>query len=1447
MVTVAAALGILAVQSTTARASWSVAERVSVATGGGEANGGSDRQALSFDGRYVAFQSDATNLVTDDTNGVSDVFVRDRTGITTVRVSVSTGGSEGDALSVLPGVSGDGRYVAFQSDATNLVTDDTNGASDVFIRDLVSGTTERVSTSTAGDGANGPSGSPSVSWDGRFVAFFALASNLVVGDTNSWWDVFVKDRSNGATQRVSVATGGSEGDNMSYAPAISFDGRYVAFTSRATDLVTDDANGIEDIFVRDRVSASTERVSVSTSGGSSNGSSDRPSISYDGNTVSYETLATNLITDDANGDWDVYVRDRSSSRTERASVSEGGGEALGRGAGGAISWDGSRVAFTSAGSLVVGGDTNLVTDAFVRDRTAMTTYRTSIAGATEINSGVVNAAISGDGRASGFATIGDFGPTLVDTNGAVDVYVSSSGEPALTTTPSPISLPEMTPGPPPASPSDLEATPTSSSSVDLTWSDNSGDETLFKIERRTGSDPWSQVATVGSDVTAYSDTGLSPATIYDYRVRAANPDQNSGYSNEASATTFSALPPADPGSLTATAISGTQVNLSWSDNSTGETGFVIERRTPPDGFTEVATVGSNVTTYSDLAVAPVTTYVYRLAATGPGGQSGYSDEVTVTTPTDSPPAAPSSLTVLTTTADQAFLEWADNSVNETGFEVQRSSSGTPFLPIASLGPGITTYVDSTLSPSITYDYRIVAVNTGGASTPSNVATTVTRPAPVCRQSQIVFVSDRNSNSEIYVMNPDGSGLRRVTDTSSNEAHPVFAPSGDRIYFSSDDSGNSQIYSVNIDGSNRRRLTDNLANDLNPVISPDGLSIAFNSDRSGSSQIWIMEADGADQTQITSSGGIDASPSFAPAGSGRKLAYHGSASGSFQIYTLTYTVGPYAAGLPSRISPSDTSNQVFPAWSPNGTNIAFITDIDAPVPELYNWSLSTSTASRLTTNSAIETKPYFTNDGSSIVFASDVSGDLEIYRVAATGGVAARLTTDAAIDTEPSQALASPWAIAPSANFLAEGASTGGFDTWILMSNPSATTPVTACVTYLTDAGAVAGPLVTIPPQSRVSRSVGATVQTFNVSTVVEGIDGQVVAERAMYSSRSDIPGAHDGLAVPAPATRWHAAEGSTANGFDTWILVANPSRTQTASVNLNFLTSTGQRPGPSNQALAPGQRQSFRIASSVPNEADVSTEVTSTGAAVLVERASYVNTAQFKGATDSPAINNPATAWFLTEGAAAGPFTTWILVENPQSTAARVTLRFLTSGGEIVGPTADLIPPRSRRSYPVRSYIPAGDFNVSTEVTSDLPVVAERAMYTNDASLGRGASTGEGVGQAGTDWLAVEGAAAGGFTTWILVANPNSTVACVDVNFLTAAGAVSYGANPVCLFPRSRKSIRVNDALAPTFDVSTRVTSVAVGSGPSSVPVRPVIVERSVYTPAGVSQDSTTGPAYRLA
>jgi Tol biopolymer transport system component len=411
---------------------------VSVDSAGVEGNNASTAPSTSSDGRYVAFESLAINLVAGDGNGTDDVFVHDRLTGTTTRVSLHTDGTEGNGESHSPSISGDGRYIAFESFADNLVAGDGNSFWDIFVHDLQTRTTTRVSLHTDSTEGDGPSFDPSISSDGRYVAFESDADNLVVSDNGFYYDVFVHDLQTRTTTRVSDGLAGIQGIGDSYSPSISADGRYVAFESFATNLVAGDGNGTSDVFVHDRQTGDTTRVSLHTDGTEGNLESNSPSISSDGRYVAFVSDASNLVGvgNDNNGFFDVFVHDRDKDgdgtydepgpvgvSTVRVSVDSAGVEVDDPSYFPSISADGRYVTFESISPDLVAGDTNGKVDIFVHDRQTGATTRVSVdLDGVEGNGDSNNPSMSADGSS---VTFESFATNLVagDTNGKVDIFV----------------------------------------------------------------------------------------------------------------------------------------------------------------------------------------------------------------------------------------------------------------------------------------------------------------------------------------------------------------------------------------------------------------------------------------------------------------------------------------------------------------------------------------------------------------------------------------------------------------------------------------------------------------------------------------------------------------------------------------------------------------------------------------------------------------------------------------------------------------------------------------------------------------------------------------------------------------------------------------------------------------------------------------------------------------
>lgn len=379
--------------------------RVDTASDGTGGNGASTTSVISASGRYLAFTSGSTNLISNDTNGVSDVFIKDLITGETKIVSTSSSGTQGNAASFVNNISGDGRYVLFSTQSSNLVTGDTNGAADIFIKDTLTGETSAVSTSSSGTFGNGTAVTGALSADAKFVTFTSNASNLASGDTNGFYDVFVKDLTTGETKLVSTDSSGNLSNGMALVSAISGDGRYVAFNSTASNLVSGDTNGLTDTFVKDLSTGITTRVSTDSSGNESNAAiiTSNLSISADGRYVAFDTSATNLVSNDTNAVADTFVKDRQTGQTIRATTDSNGNQADFSSASKSLSSDGRYILFHSSASNLVSNDTNAAVDVFVKDLISGETRRVSLDNSGNQSSGTnFSSSISYDGRYASF-------------------------------------------------------------------------------------------------------------------------------------------------------------------------------------------------------------------------------------------------------------------------------------------------------------------------------------------------------------------------------------------------------------------------------------------------------------------------------------------------------------------------------------------------------------------------------------------------------------------------------------------------------------------------------------------------------------------------------------------------------------------------------------------------------------------------------------------------------------------------------------------------------------------------------------------------------------------------------------------------------------------------------------------------------------------------------------
>ncbi|MEV0275307.1 hypothetical protein AB0I22_02830 [Streptomyces sp. NPDC050610] len=353
-------------------------ERVSVAADGTQADAASSTEAISGNGRFAVFTSAAANLVPGDTNAEEDVFVKDLRTKRVERVSVAADGTQADGWSSDASISADGRYVAFASYAANLVPGDDNGAQDVFVRDRRTGRTERVGAGPAPGPQTYSAWMPSISADGRVVAFASRRAGLVPGDTNDVQDIFAYDRRTHTTRRVSVASDGTQANRASAQPVISADGRHIAFTSKAFNLEPGEPVRREPggpsvakpreypSFVHDLRTGRTQALTVNWEGKTYGGRV--TSLSPDGRYAAFSSYWPGVVKEAPLREGRVYVRDLHDGTTTLESLAQDGSQADSDSTGGKLADDGRLLFFTSSATNLVPGDANKAADVFVRDR-----------------------------------------------------------------------------------------------------------------------------------------------------------------------------------------------------------------------------------------------------------------------------------------------------------------------------------------------------------------------------------------------------------------------------------------------------------------------------------------------------------------------------------------------------------------------------------------------------------------------------------------------------------------------------------------------------------------------------------------------------------------------------------------------------------------------------------------------------------------------------------------------------------------------------------------------------------------------------------------------------------------------------------------------------------------------------------------------------------------------
>ena len=1353
--------------------------RVSVTHSGAQV---ADREAqsggMSWDGRHVVFVSTSAQLVTGDTNAASDVFVRDRQDGRTTRVSVATGGRQAGGESVLPAISGDGRFVAFVSIAGDLVAGDANQLNDVFVHDRATGITTRVSVGIGGADTNGSSSEPSISVDGRFVAFSSRASNIVSGDTNGGLDVFLHDRATGATSRVSLGSAGAQAGAGSWGPVVSADGRHVAFVSRATNLVDGDTNNFVDVFVRDRAAGTTTRVSVSSGGGQANSASVHPSMSADGRYVAFASDASNLVAGDLNGVYDAFVHDRQSGTTRRASVSTTGAEANGPvEADISLSADGQRLAFSAGATNLVPGDTNGEYDVFVRDLVASTTTRASLSEHDAQATGGLTLwpVLSGDGR---YVTCTSYATNMVegDTNSLGDVFVRDLRMHARSEVSrhSGVGVGESTA---PRASGDGRYIVFESMDPTLVAGDTNGTSDIFLFDRVTLTTTRMSVASGGLQANGNS---YAPDISGDGRYIVFDSDATTLVSGDTNGAADVFVHDRLLATTTRVSVSdsGAQARdaASWGARISADGRFIAF-------VSDAANLVSNdVNATSDVFVHDMvlrTTTRMSVASTGAGG-NGESRAPSI--------SGDGRYVVFHSRATN--LVAGDSNGTTDVFVHDRVQHTTARVSLASDGhqaDGPSEF------PSISADGRWVVFS----SLATNLVSGDTNAA------YDVFLHDRATAGTTRVS--VASGGRQLAGAS---AEGVVSGDGRVVVFTSlaadvvpgDANGLSDVFTYDRTTGQTRRVSldqgngDVVAGGGAPALSADARTIAYEAGKRSS--VYVRATTPVIAAISPRSGTTAGSTSLRIGGEGF-------------VPGTTVSIGGMSA---VHVDGSETSRVVATTLARPAGRADVVVTVPGFGPE------------RLVSAFAYVTPGATTDadgDGMSDVFETRYSLDLLDPRDAShdddRDGVAnAQEQRDG---THPRGTVT---------RYLAEGATSPFFTTRLALTNPG-DADATVLLRFLPVSADAVPHVVTVPAHSRQTVDVGsvAGLAQAEFATVLES-DRLVVLDRLMTWDANGY-GSTIETAMTSLSREWFLAEGATHSGFDLFHLLQNPAATAT-TVQVTFLRPAPQEPIVKHFTLAPQSRFNVWVDTLDPGLAD--TDVSAAIVAsqpIAVERALYLSRPGqlFTAGHESAGVTAPALTWFLAEGATGPYFDEFILLANPNTTPSTATVTFLTPDGRTVVQT-HTVAPQSRFSIWVDYADPAlADTAVSTtvEVTNDVPIVVERAMWwPSDASRWHEAHNSPGATSAGLAWV-VSGGEDGGPTdteTYVLIANTAEIGATVRVSVLLEDGHTHARLFSVPARSRFNVQLRAEFAAIAGQRFGVLVESIGLGTAP-------IVVESAIY------------------
>jgi Tol biopolymer transport system component len=1306
------------------------------------------------------------------------------------RVSAPRFGAEASGGTSLsrPAVSTTGQYVAFASDLGLLSGGDANGFADVFVRDMQSSTIVRISVATGGGQANGPSDHPSVSGDGRYVAFQSSATNVVASDTNFAADIFVTDRDTDAdgifdepgavaTARVSVATGGAQANGPSTKPAISGNGRYVAFLSRASNLVAGDTNGLLDVFVHDRQTGATTRVSVATGGGQGTGGPSpvpppvgTPSISADGRYVVFDSNQTNLVAGDTNGYTDVFLHDRQTTTTTRLSQS-GATQANTGSLNPVISADGAWVAYETWANNLPGATTgNTIRDIILVNRATGAVLQITPDG--ELAAGhnaSLQPTLSSDGRYLAFES---FKTNLVatDTNQLSDIFVWDRLNPGTFVRVSAV-------GTPPAETQGNGHSATPAISGDgryvayNTWASNllAGDTNQMAepalADRLTLTSAPARVALVsGAQATRSARSGESSLS------------GNGRY----------------------LAFSSTSSQLVAGDTNHTSDVYVHDRvantvdRASIDGAIELG--GDSPSISADG----------RFVAFRSGGQIWLRDRHLG----------------LTTRISNAPNGTAGNGASE---QPSISASGR-FVAFSSVATNLVAAAGNNLAQIFVYD-RItgvierISVSSGGA--PALANGNCRFPSISGDGRYVVYESpasnlvagDTNAASDIFLRDRQTSTTTRVSVRSNGTQ-------GDRHSYTPKISANGRVVVFASDATDLFAAPDN---DIN-----------------GNTDVFLRDLDAGTTVRISINaagiGGFGNSDAPAVSFSGRYVVFASqltldTPSPALDILREVYVkdrVTNQVARLsnaPGPAQPIEWSD--FPATSADGLYVAF----ESPA-----WNLAAGD-----NNGDVDVFLVARTAGADVDATLSTGFKNQFGLVPGIDG--ANQDPDGDGRTNAQEAADGTHPNGLFARYLAEGANSSFFDTTVALLNPG-TFASHAQLRYLKGDGTSVSQVVEVPPLTRATIATNTTggLSTAEFSTVIE-TDASIVVDRTMRWDASHY-GSHTETGVVSPATTWYLAEGSTLGAFQLFYLLQNPSTTTDSNVRIRYLLPTGA-PLEKTYVVTRGSRRTIWVnqetfsGQALLASTDVSgvVEVTN-GVPVVAERAMYLSGAQvFAAGHESAGVVAPQLSWFLAEGATGAFFDLFVLISNSTAQDANVLVTYLLPSGATHSKSY-VIPANSRRTIWVdnESFPGVGQVLQNTAVsttvasTNNVPIVVERAMWWPGptSATWTEAHNSPGATATGTVWALAEGEDGGAdqTETYILIANTSNTAGSARVTIVFEDGTTAV--QTYNLNPNSRTNVPVRNDFAGVSGRRFGAIVESLGASPAQI-----VVERAMYGNSG--------------